>query len=86
MFRNYESVEITYDLKKAHRVGLVRRIYPKDDTAHVSFLCNFFHNTMLVESYIAPNFCHKVIKDGKLPLIILDNAIEIWYDELEFYI
>lgn len=85
MLRNYESVKITYNLRKAHRVGLVlvKRIYLKDDATHISFLCDFFHNTMWVELYVAPNFCYKVKK--KLPLIILDNAIEIWYDELELY-
>ena len=86
MLRNYESVKITYDLRKSHRVGLalVKRIYLKNDATHISFLCDFFHNTMWVELYVAPNFCHKVKKE--LPLIILDNAIEIWYDELELYV
>ena len=86
--RNYESFKIEGDLEKAFYRGWTVRVYSNTKNTNIfSFIISFSHFKVWVE--VLEGKGHNIFVDEKeLPLVTFENntVVEVWYDELEFYI
>ena len=90
--RTYESLKVENNLEQSFLRGyLIRMNTIKSKNENLSFIISFTRRLMFVERIRRnKHFLNNPIIE-ELPLIMLKNndgsfSIEIWYDELEFYI
>ena len=85
--RNYESFKIEGDLEKAFYRGWTARVYSNTKNTNIfSFTISFSHFKVWVE--VLKGKGRNIFIEKELPLVTFENntIVEVWYDELEFYI
>ena len=90
--RTYESLEVKNNLEQAFLMGYdIRMDTIKSRNENLSFFISFRRQLMFVEQICRnKHFLNNIIVEEH-PLVMLKNndgsfSIEVWYDELEFYI
>ena len=89
--RTYESLEIINNLEQSFLRGYDIRIDTiKSRNENLSFFISFIRRLMFVEQICRnKHFLNNIVIEER-PLVMLKNNgsffIELWYDDLEFYI
>ena len=90
--RIYESLEIINDLEQSFLRGYnIRTDTIKSRNENLSFIISFTRRLIFVEQIRrSKHFLNDIIVEER-PLVMLKNndgsfSIEVWYDDLEFYV